>query len=186
METFSALPAHCAGNSPVTGEFPHKSQWRGALVFSLTCAWTNGWVNNRYAGGLGRHRTHYDVTVMMLQCPIFKVKAILYKITTHLNVIQSTLNQVIFIENLMWAHYDDVIIGAIASQITSLTIVYSTVYSNADQRKHQSSASVAFVRGIHRSPVNSPHKWASECCIFLRSILQRVIFITKLHLYVTL
>ena len=47
-------------------------------------------------------------------------------------------------------HYDDVRMGAIASQITSLTIVYSTVYSNADQRKHQSSASLAFVWGIHR------------------------------------
>ena len=46
-----------------------------------------------------------------------------------------------------------------ASQITSLTIVYSTVYSDADQRKHQSSASLAFVRGIQRGPVNSPHKW---------------------------
>ena len=57
------------------------------------------------------------------------------------------------------AHYGDVIIGAIASQITSLTIVYSTVYSDADQRKHQSSASLAFVWGIHRRPVNSPHKW---------------------------
>ena len=52
-----------------------------------------------------------------------------------------------------------VIMGAIASQITSLTIVYSIVYSDADQRKHQSSASLAFVRGIHRGPVNSPHKW---------------------------
>ena len=56
-------------------------------------------------------------------------------------------------------HYSDVIIGAMASQITSLTIVYSTVYSASDQRKHQSSASLAFVRGIHRSPANSPHKW---------------------------
>ena len=55
-------------------------------------------------------------------------------------------------------HYNDVIMGAITSQITSLTIVYSTVYSGADQRKHQSSASLAFVRGIHRGPVNSPHK----------------------------
>ena len=53
-------------------------------------------------------------------------------------------------------HYDDVIMGAIASQITSLTIVYSTVYSGADQSKHQSSASLAFVWGIHRG---SPHKW---------------------------
>ena len=49
--------------------------------------------------------------------------------------------------------------GAMASQITSLTIVYSTIYSDFDQRKHQSSASLAFVRGIHLWPVNSPHKW---------------------------
>ena len=49
--------------------------------------------------------------------------------------------------------------GAIASQITSLTIVYSTVHSGADQRKLQSSASLAFVRGNHRWPVNSRHKW---------------------------
>ena len=56
-------------------------------------------------------------------------------------------------------HYDDVIMSAIASLITSLTIVYSTVYSDVDQRKHQSSASLAFVWVIHRGPVNSPHKW---------------------------
>ena len=56
-------------------------------------------------------------------------------------------------------HYNDVIMSTIASQITSLMIVYSTVYADADQRKHQSSASLAFVRGIHRKPVNSPHKW---------------------------
>ena len=49
--------------------------------------------------------------------------------------------------------------GVIASQITSLTIDYSTVYSDADQRKHQSPASLAFVGGTHRGPVNSPHKW---------------------------
>ena len=56
-------------------------------------------------------------------------------------------------------HYNDVIMGTITSQITSFTIVYSTVYPGAGQSKHQSSASLAFVRGIHRSPVNSPHKW---------------------------
>ena len=49
--------------------------------------------------------------------------------------------------------------GVIASQITSLAIVYLTVYSKADQIKHQSSASLAFVRGIHWGPVNYPHKW---------------------------
>ena len=50
--------------------------------------------------------------------------------------------------------------GTVASQFTSLTIVYTTVYSDADQSKHQSSASLAFVWGIHRGPVNSPHKWS--------------------------
>ena len=56
-------------------------------------------------------------------------------------------------------HYNDVIMSEIASQITSLRIVYSIVYSDADQRKQQSSASLAFVRRIHRGPVNPPHKW---------------------------
>ena len=64
METFSALLALCAGNSPVTGEFPAQSQWRWALMFSLNCAWTDGWVSNRHAGDLRHHRAHYDVTVM--------------------------------------------------------------------------------------------------------------------------
>ena len=55
-------------------------------------------------------------------------------------------------------HNNDIIMGVMTSQITSLTIVYSTVYSGTEQRKHQSSASLAFVRGIHHSPVNSQHK----------------------------
>ena len=63
METFSALLALCAENSPVT----HEGQWRGVLVFSLICAWTNGWVNNQDASDLRRNRAHYDVTVMMPQ-----------------------------------------------------------------------------------------------------------------------
>ena len=48
--------------SPVNS--PHKGQWRGALMFSLICTWTNSWVNNRDAGALRRHRAHYDATVM--------------------------------------------------------------------------------------------------------------------------
>ena len=43
---------------------PHKGQWRGALMFSLICAWINGWVNNHEAGDLRCRRAHYDVTVM--------------------------------------------------------------------------------------------------------------------------
>ena len=52
--------------SPVNS--PHKGQWRGALMFSLICARINGWVNNREAGDLRRHRGHYDVTVMSRYC----------------------------------------------------------------------------------------------------------------------
>ena len=55
-------------------------------------------------------------------------------------------------------HYNDVIMSAMASEITSVSIICSTVCSGADQRKHQSSASLAFLWGIHQWPVNSPHK----------------------------
>ena len=68
METFSAFLAICAGNSPVPAEYPHKGQWRRALMFSLICVWINGWVNNREAGDLRRYRAHYDVIVILLIC----------------------------------------------------------------------------------------------------------------------
>ena len=62
METFSALLAICAGNSPVTGEFP--AQRPVTRSFDVFCAWINGWVNNLEANDLRRYRAHYDVTVM--------------------------------------------------------------------------------------------------------------------------
>ena len=70
-------------------------------------------------------------------------------IVIQINIEEHTLNFSISV-----VHNNDVIMSAMASQITSLTIVYS----GADQRKHQSSVSLAFVRGIHRWPVNSPQK----------------------------
>ena len=85
METYSALLAFVRGihRSPVN--FPHKVQWRGALVFSLICAWSNGWVNNRGAGDLRRHSAHFDVFVMNHNY--------LYKCNTTLNILLiSTLN----------------------------------------------------------------------------------------------
>ena len=65
-------------------------------------------------------------------------------------------------DHVSFYHYSDVIVGTMASRITTLTIVYSTVYSGTDQRKHQSSAPLAFVRGFHRWPVNSPKQMASK------------------------
>ena len=50
--------------SPVNS--PHKGQWRGALMFSLICAWINDWVNNGEADGLRSHLAHYDVNVMIM------------------------------------------------------------------------------------------------------------------------
>ena len=50
----------------VRGISPHKGRWRGALIFSLMCAWINGWVSNREASDLRRHRAHYNVTVMKM------------------------------------------------------------------------------------------------------------------------
>ena len=64
METFSALLAICAGNSPATGEVPTQRPVTRSLMFSLIGVWINGWVNDGEAGDLRRHRTHYDVIAM--------------------------------------------------------------------------------------------------------------------------
>ena len=83
----------------------------------------------------------------------------------------------------LYIHYDDVIMGTITSQITSITIVYSTVYSGADQSKHQSSASLAFVWGVHRGLVNSPHKWpvTRKMCPFDDVIMTYIIPDSNVH-----
>ena len=60
----SALLAICAGNLPVTGEFPAQKPVTRSCDVSLICVRINGWVSNREAGELRRHRAHYDVTVM--------------------------------------------------------------------------------------------------------------------------
>ena len=67
METFSALLAICAGNSPVNGEF--SAQRSVTRMFSLIGVWINDWVSNREAGDLRRYRAHYDVTVMEMISP---------------------------------------------------------------------------------------------------------------------
>ena len=61
-------------------------------------------------------------------------------------------------ELIVW-HDSDVIMSVMASQITGVSVVYSTVCLGTDERKHQSSTSLAFLREIHRWPVNSLHKW---------------------------
>ena len=90
--SISALLAICAGNSPVPVNSPHKGQWRGALMFSMICAWINGWVNNREAGDLRRHRAHYDVTVMSyinveIRAWISKYNRVRLEILLHIHVL---------------------------------------------------------------------------------------------------
>ena len=120
--------------------------------------------NLRTSYGVIEHAHHIDSSNGLLPA---RHQAILPKpMMTHVlgglskNTIHLQVNQLQWlILDMVSAHYSDVIMRAIASQITSITIVYSTVYSGADQRKHQSSLSLAFVWGIHQWPVNSPHKW---------------------------
>ena len=75
--------------SPVNS--PYKGQWRGVLMFSLICVWINGWVNNREAGDLRRYRTHYDVIVMGLTKPPFKL-GLGWEITSHLFFVKGAPN----------------------------------------------------------------------------------------------
>ena len=74
METFSALLALCAKNSPVTDEFPSQGPVTRSFGVSLIRSWINGWVNNREAGDVRRHRAHYHVSVtnpvIWLQTPL--------------------------------------------------------------------------------------------------------------------
>ena len=146
MEPFSASLALCEGNPPAL----HKDQWRGALMFSLMCTWTNGWANNRDAGDLRRHRLHNDVTLMVCRVSIYHARGL---------IVLCFVVVVILVPTAFTRrppHYSDVIMTAMAYQTTSLTIVYTTDYSGADQRKHQSSVLLALVKGIHRWPVHSP------------------------------
>ena len=137
--------------------------------FSLICAWINRWVNNRKAGDLRRYRAHYDVIVMRfvelgISCCDTLMQTILPLIHASVscqcqfNWLRSICKWLVSNGQHSLSYYSDVTMGAMASQITGVSIVYSTVCSGADQRKHQNSASLAFVRGIHRLPVNSLHK----------------------------
>ena len=139
MEILSALLTLFAGNPP---DFLH--QWPVMRSFNtIRVVIMNKLLNSLFAGDLRRHDAH--ALPLKWNVRVFTMNMI--------NNTQFARYGVIEI------YYNDVVMGAIASQITSLTIVYSTVHSDADQRKHRSSSSLAFVWGIHRGPVNSPHKW---------------------------
>ena len=87
--------------SPVNS--PHKGQWRGPLMFCLICTWINGWVNNRGAGDLRRHRAHYDVTVMLDNRLLWNCRQII--VPGHIPDDKSTLVQVTAWSRRATSHY---------------------------------------------------------------------------------
>ena len=84
METFPRYWPFMRGIHRSVVDSSHTGQWRGALIFSLIYAWTNGWANNRNAGDLRRHRAHYDAIVMW-QLPRHSVKCLSRRITITYN-----------------------------------------------------------------------------------------------------
>ena len=173
-----------------------KIQWLKAYLFFLRCfvftgntvyiphksfmkySWTHTglkWIHNMIKGHNEEeeYNNDADADVLMMMTTMMMMVVMVVVVVMMVEVVavvimrrRKPINFVASGTSMQIFHYGDVIIGGIASQITSLTIVYSTVYSDADQGEHQSSASLAFVWGIHRWPVNSPHKWPVTRKIF--------------------
>ena len=127
-------------NLPIIGESPHKIPviWK-----SLPCsdfAWSHLTFPSSERATTALHSLYYLAIHL-----ITMIKSLEFPFC-------------ITVRNVGAYHYNAVIMNTMTSETTSVSIIYSTINSGADQRKHQSSASLAFVRGIHRSPVNSPHK----------------------------
>ena len=174
METFSALLAYCAWNSPVSGEFPAQMPVTRSfdVFFDLRLnkrlskqSW--GWWSDTPSSSLWRHRNgngHFC-------CHLVVGSLMVHVMATNNNFVACHSRS----EYSIWylasvktqltlrIHYNDVIMSVMASQITSLTIVYSTVYSGTDQRKHQSSASLAFVRGLYHVSKWRCRSWWHNC-----------------------
>ena len=153
----------CEGihRSPVNS--PHKSQWRGALMFSLIYAWLNACVNNREAGDLRRYRAHYDITVMHFAFIQSYIVTIHYYLWIHVVIVItvvfscrscSVIINITIIITIISPEYMSVILlqwshmNVMSSQITTNSTVYSTFCSGELQRKGQSSASLALMRGF--------------------------------------
>ena len=155
--------------SPVNS--PHKGQWRGALMFSLICAWINGWVNNREAVDLRRHRAHYGVTVMCgyivaigvaIGCPLVNIALGNHLCDELISCQRKPLcspSGCIFpyspneIQSLQWRHNGRDGVSNHQPHDGLLNRLF-----RCRSKKTSISASLAFVRGIHRWPVNSQRK----------------------------
>ena len=178
--------APCEGYPPVTGDSPYKGQLRGALAFSLIWAWINGWTSNRDAGDLRHHHTHYDVTIKTVHLVSYpcvgratthqRRAGILYIILRtalrwrkpiwmivysykryHIPYPHEWATSEVFItivlETLQWRHNDPYSV----SNHQQLDCLFSRLF-RLTSNKHQSSTSLAFVRVIHRWPMDFHQK----------------------------
>ena len=120
---------------------PHKGQWRGVLMLFLISAWINGWVNNREAGDLRHHCAHYDVTVMLCK--------FIPQLTMDVCTDPCCDKRLTYV-----SERDPAILGWLFRNSVGIT---SFQHDDVIKWKHF-PRNWPFVRGIHRSPVNSPHK----------------------------
>ena len=97
--------------------------------------------------GIEEHISRFMIRMQCCMQNIYSYSNTQIRVRIYMGLEVAVLMPLIYLHQF---HYSDVIMGTMASQTTSLTIVYTTIYSGADQRKHQSSAPLAFVRGIHR------------------------------------
>ena len=158
METFSALLAFCAGNSPVTGEFPAQRPVTRGFDFYLIWALTTGLVNNRDAGDLRRHHVHHDITVMIfclqiptsVRAPRVPMVAPVWTRSTGFNVIAlqggwtRLVKQVqflhdtmmIFIENIKTTSMENVCTGVLDKNKEPVLSKIFRDYSHFERRNH--------------------------------------------------
>ena len=142
--------------SPVTS--PHKGPWRGALMFSLICAWTNDWVNSRDAGDLRRRRAHYDATVMSLCLNHLGLDVTGMRLITresHCLLLWEHYKQfeLPVFHSSLWRH-----IRAMTSKNTDNSTVCSTVVLDNNKENIKVPHYWSFVKGIHLKPMDIPHK----------------------------
>ena len=123
--------------SPVNS--PHKGQWRGALVFSLICAWINGWVNNRKAGDLRRHGAHYDVTVMVNARVMSLQRAVEEGICDNLFILGQTgsgngLQSSVWHQSITWTNTNSLSFGPFGTILSEVSVERNThffIHENA-------------------------------------------------------
>ena len=134
--------------SPVNS--PHKGQWRRALMFSLICPWINGWVNNREAGDLRRHRAHYDVVVM---CFLWSASEQTAKQTIEKLMIWDVMPLIMTLLSLHWRHNDHDSVSNHQPRGCLLNLLFRRKYKKTSKLRV-----TGLCVGNSPGPVNSPHK----------------------------